>query len=174
MTTASELRERLNAAQERLTRALHGVTEEQFKRRPPPTPDDRSPWCIAEVLAHVLFIEQLWDRRIDQALSDDGTAITPSPEEAHEEGARRGRHAPVPLLIHGLLGARHETEKLLDRGQAEDGGLKPNTLWHPRLQETLDLPWMFAKIAGHFEEHCPHVEALRELAGARPVSEAAR
>ncbi len=106
MPTTLELRQRLMAVQELSMRLLSGVTEEQFKRRPPATAEDPNPWCIAEVLAHVLFIEQLWDGRIALALVEDGATITPSTEEAHEEGARRGRQVPVPTLIHGLLGAR--------------------------------------------------------------------
>lgn len=171
MTSASELQERLNAAQERLTRALAGVTEEQFKRRPPATPDDPSPWCFAEVLAHVLHIERLWVERIALALSEEGATIRPSPPEAHEAMARRGRQVPVPLLIHGLLGARHEALKLLDRAQTPDGGLRANALWHPRLEERLDLGWMFEKIAAHQEEHAGQIEELRQTVGAEPVRE---
>lgn len=171
MESASELRERLDAGHRRLFLLLSGVTEEQFKRRPPATPNDPRPWSIAEVLAHLLDGERLWAGRIASALAEDGAAITPSPPEAHDEGARAGRLAPVPQLIHGLLGARRETEKLLAKASRADGSLLPNTLWHPRLGQRLDLAWMFDKVAVHFAEHCEHVEALRAAAGARVVTE---
>jgi hypothetical protein len=171
MESAAELRERLDAGHRRLFLLLSGVTEEQFKRRPTATPTDARPWCIAEVLAHLLDGERLWAGRIAAALAEDGAVITPSPPEAHEEGARAGRQAPVPQLIHGLLGARRETEKLLEKATRADGGLLPNTLWHPRLQQRLDLAWMFDKVAGHFAEHCEQIEALRMTAGAQAVTE---
>lgn len=170
MPTTLELRQRLMAVQELSMRLLSGVTEEQFKRRPAATAEDPKPWSIAEVLAHNLTIEQTWTARIGQALREDGATIEPSAPEAHEEGARRGRAVPVPLLIHALLGARRETEKLLERAEAPGGGLLPNALWHPRLQERLDMAWMFEKIAGHHEEHCAQIEALRDSVGARPAA----
>jgi hypothetical protein len=172
MTAARELRDRLDAAQESLTRALAGITEEQFKRRPPATPEDPTPWSIAELLAHLLTIERTWYERVAQGLVDDGSEITPSPPEAHEEGAKIGRSVPVPTLIHGLLGARRVTLNLLGRATAEDGRLVQRTLWHPRLQQRLDLQWMFEKIAGHHEEHQQQIATLRQAVGAPPVAEA--
>jgi uncharacterized damage-inducible protein DinB len=170
MATALELQQRLDAVQARLNALLTGVTEEQFKRRPAATADDPKPWSIAEVLAHELTIEETWIERIEQALREDGGTITPSPPELHEEGARRGRMVAVPQLIHALLGARRRTEKLLDKATAADGSLLANTLWHPRLEQTLGLEWMFEKIAGHYEAHCPQIEALRELVGAKVLA----
>ncbi len=173
MDSAQALRLRLEAAQSRLFTLLSGVTEEQFKRRPPATADDPRPWCIAEVLAHLLSGERLWAGRVAQALAQDGSEILPSAPEDHEAGARVGRQVPVPQLIHGLLGVRREVEKLLD-GATTPAGLPPNGLWHPRLQERLDLAWMFDKVAGHHEEHCAHIEALRAFVGAQPLVESAR
>jgi hypothetical protein len=171
MESATEIRERLDAGQRHMFLLLSGITEEQFKRRPTATDDDPRPWCIAEVLAHLLSIERLWAGRIALALAQDGATITPSPPEAHDEGARAGRQVPVPQLIHGLLGVRRDVEKLLEKSRGRDRALLANTLWHPRLQERLDLSWMFAKVAGHAEEHADQVEALRRAVGARPASE---
>jgi hypothetical protein len=168
MAAAAEIQQRLTAVQGRLTALLTGVTEEQFKRRPEATPGDPAPWSIAEVLAHLLSNEQLWDERIELALDRDGASITPTDEGHHEAGASRGRRVPVPVLVHGLLGARRRTERLLERATGVDGAIVPNAAWHPRMQRRLDLVWMFEKIIGHSEEHCPQVEAIREAVGARP------
>ncbi|HXH21657.1 MAG TPA: DinB family protein [Dehalococcoidia bacterium] len=171
MESADEIRRRLQDGQSRLFALLSGVTEEQFKRRPPATADDPQPWCIAEVLAHLLSHERLWAERIRLALQSDGARIDPSPPEAHEENARAGRHAAVPQLIHGLLGVRREVQKLLDTSTGPRGRMLPNTLWHSRLQQRLDLAWMFDKVAGHHEEHIAQIAALREAVGARPLVE---
>jgi hypothetical protein len=169
MTTALELRRRLDAVQEKLNELLTGVTEEQFKRRPPATAEDPKPWCIAEVLAHNLTLEETWDERIAQALEDDNGLIRPSPPELHEDGARRGRLASVPQLIHGLLGARWRTLELLHQATGPDGSVLPCSLWHPRLEQQLDLTWMFEKVAGHCEEHISQIEALRHFVGAKAL-----
>jgi hypothetical protein len=76
----------------------------------------------------------------------------------------------VPQLIHGLLGARRKTAKLLERATATDGSLLANALWHPRLEQRLDLTWMFEKIAGHYEVHCSQIDALRDFVGARVLA----
>src|SRR5690606_2237867 len=56
----------LQASRERLLAVVAGVTEEQFKRRPPvediPVAGD---WSIAEVLAHLLAAEQREGARIE-------------------------------------------------------------------------------------------------------------
>ncbi len=169
--TPGKLREELGGARERLLRAIAGVTEEQFKRRPPAA-EGEAAWSIAEVLSHLLAIERLWAGRITVALSDPEREITPSPPEAHEAGARAGARAPAPQLIHGLLAARREVGKALDRIEADGGSGLALTVWHPRLAEKLSVEWMFEKIAGHEREHVEQVEALRPLVGAKPRPEA--
>jgi hypothetical protein len=167
METALGLRERLDVAQERLFHALSGVTEEQFKRRPPATEQDPHPWSIAEVLAHMLWADRLWSSRINQALQGSAVEIEPSDPEEHESAARAGRVAPVPQMVHGLLGARREVDKLIEQGEALGPTWRERGLWHPRTTERLTVAWMLDKIASHHEEHCEHVEALREVIGVR-------
>jgi hypothetical protein len=169
MHEPEESKRRLDAGQKHLFALLAGVTEEQFKRRPAATADDPLPWSIAEVLSHLLAGERLWCGRLKLALAEDGANITPSPPEAHEDDARAGRAAAVPQLIHGLLGVRREIEMLLAAASDSERSFKPNTLWHPRLRERLNLAWMFDKIAGHHEEHIVQIEALRLAVGAKPV-----
>jgi hypothetical protein len=80
----------------------------------------------------------------------------------------------VPQLIHGLLGSRRQVDKLLEAATERDDSLKHNSLRHPRLGQTLDLAWMFAKIADHTIEHAGQVEAARQAAGARPFAGSAQ
>jgi hypothetical protein len=164
----------MDEGQHRLFMLLSGVTEEQFKRRPPATVEDPSPWSIAEIVAHVLLTERLWVDRIATALEHDGGEIKPSPPEAHDQGARSGRQVPVPQLIHGFLGSRRRVEKLLAAATTNGDALKTNSLWHPRLGERLDLAWMFAKIADHAIEHAAQIEAARQAVGARPLAGSAK
>ena len=164
------LRRDLAASRERLLSAIAGVSEEQFKRRtPPPSPlslrgdvekAQEPQWSIAEVLAHLLQQEKLRADRIAVALREDGAAITPSDPEAHREGARAGRVAPVPQLIHGLLASRRQIEKLLDQAEALPDGLERGVL-HP-VEGRQTVAWMLReKVIEHEQEHVAQIAALK-------------
>ncbi len=164
--TSEDLRRALEEARGRLLAAISGVTEEQFKRRPP-----GETWSIAEVLSHLLQTERLWCGRARLALERDSASIEPSAPEAHEEGARAGRSAPVPQLIHGLLATRRDAEMLIDRaaGMTENG--LHRSAWHPRLGQDLTVEWMIAeKLVAHEEEHAAQIEALRPVVGASTIA----
>ena len=166
MTATDELRQQLAEGRERLLRAIAGVSEEQFKRRPPKDGDEQ-PWSIAEVLAHLLQQEKLRTERIAIALRDDGATITPSPPELHVDAARAGRTAPVPQLIHGLLAARRELDRAIE--SLDDDGLQHSVV-HPQLgKQTVEF-MLREKLIDHEAEHTAQIEALRELVGAPPTA----
>ena len=152
----------LAAGRERLLQSLSGVSEEQFKRRPPAPDGEAGPnWCIAEVLAHLLQQERLRTERIALALEHDGLEITPSTGEAHYEAARAGRGSPVPQLIHGLLASRREIERLLDQAMSFEGGLERATI-HPRLGRQT-VAWILReKVIAHEAEHVAQIEAIKQ------------
>ncbi len=159
------LKAALAASRARLFRALEGVTEEQFRRRPEATAADATPWCISEVLGHLLASERLRAARIALALEQDGAAIESQPAEAHEAAARAGRRAPVPQLVHGLLASRREIERLLERATAIEDGLDRAVVHPERGRET--VAWMLVEtVIGHEAEHVGQIEALRRAAGA--------
>jgi hypothetical protein len=155
-----ELHEALTSVRARLFETIAGVSEEQFKKRPPAVGDDGPAWCIAEVLAHLLQQERLRASRIALALQQDGVSITPGTEEEHHEAARAGRASPVPQLIHGLLASRREVERLLDGAAALEGGLARTTT-HPRLGAQ-NVAWILReKVIAHEAEHIAQIEAIK-------------
>jgi uncharacterized damage-inducible protein DinB len=144
--------------------AIAGVSEQQFKKRPPATPDEPEPWCIAEVLAHLLDTTLLWTSRIEQALAKPESTVTPSDDAQHQEAARAGRLAPVPQLVHGLVGSRREIERLIDRAETETGFERAVT--HPT-RGRMTVGWMLhAYGIDHETEHTGQIERLREVVGA--------
>ena len=164
---ARELEEMLTRTRGRLFRAIEGVTEEQFRRRPDA---DAASWSIAEVLGHLLAYERMEGERIGRALAEDGAAITPSPPAAHEEGARAGRRGPVPQIIHGLLGVRREIGRLVERAACLEGGFDRAVVHPVRGRDT--IRWMVVeKVIDHEAEHAAQIEALRPAVGAPPVRE---
>jgi uncharacterized damage-inducible protein DinB len=152
----------LAAERERLLRAIAGVSEQQFKQRPAPSARDPQPWSIAEVLAHVLDTELTWTRRMVRALEAPESAISPSDAAARDAAARAGRGAPVPQLIHGLLAARRELERLVDHAAAE--AALQRAVLHPE-RGRLSLEWMAQYCAGHEREHVAQIEAIRGALG---------
>jgi hypothetical protein len=158
---AESLRRDLNAVRERLLVVVSGVTEQEFKRRPPVEAGADGPvWCIAEVLAHLLQQERLRASRIATAIERDGAEITASTDEEHYEAARAGRASPVPQLIHGLLASRREIEKLLEQAAVVQGGLERAVL-HPKLGRQ-SVGWMLReKVIAHEEEHAQQIEAIK-------------
>jgi DinB superfamily len=160
-TEVEELRVALTEGRARLLESISGVSEEQFKKRPPAPADTDSPnWCIAEVLAHLLQQERLRASRIAIALREDGATITPSNQEEHYEAARAGRASPVPQLIHGLLASRREVERLLDEASRVEGGLLRTTR-HPRLGPQA-VAWILReKVIDHEAEHVAQIEAIK-------------
>ena len=154
-----ELRRGLAEVRAHLLEAIAGVSEEQFKKRPPATGEGPN-WCIAEVLAHLLQQEKLRASRIALALDQGGGAVTPGTEDEHFEAARAGRASPVPQLIHGLLASRREVERLLDEAAAMDGGLARATT-HPQ-HGPQSVAWLLrARVIEHEAEHVAQIEAIK-------------
>jgi hypothetical protein len=143
-----------------LLEAIRGVTEEQFKRRPV-----EGGRCIAELLALQLISEKLRAERIGAALEHDGALVALSDPGAQAQQARQGRVAPVPQLIHGLLAARRELERLLDEAAALEGGLQRSVI-HPR-EGRLSVGFMLGEeVAARELLFVADIEGLKALVGA--------
>ncbi|MPZ47859.1 MAG: DUF664 domain-containing protein [Dehalococcoidia bacterium] len=157
-----ELKAALAAERERLLSAIGGVSEQQFKKRPDASPDDPRPWCIAEVLAHLLHDELVWSRRVELALAQDGAPVEPTNRTAAADAVKAGRQAPVPQLIHGLLAARRALERHLDAAAAIDA--LQRGVSHPG-RGGLSIAWMVNKTVEHEREHVAQIETLRPAVG---------
>lgn len=160
--TARTLLDDLAASRARLLRAISGVTEEQFKRRP-----DDGEWCIAEVLAHLLASERACNDAVTAVIAGRShlTKATDEPDDA--AAARAGRTAPVPQLIHGLQGARRVLETLI---AARENSLQAGAISQAG-SGTSALEYIVREKAIATEhEHAARIEALRELVGAKPLA----
>jgi len=162
---AEDLKAALAKERERLLSAIAGVSEQQFKKRPEPTPEDPQPWCIAEVLAHLLELENRWNERASLALAESATQVEPIPDDVLNRAPVAGRAAPVPQLIHGLLAARRQTERLLDQASSLAGGLERyvEDTSHGRQ----NVEWIVVeKIIRHEREHTQQIEAMKAAVAA--------
>ena len=163
MTQTDDLKAALAETRGRLMAAVGGVSEQQFKRRPAATPAAPAPWCIAEVLAHLLHDEDLWSRRIEHALTNDGTEIEPSPRQESAGRIAAARQAPVPQLIHGILASRRDLELRLANASRVEGGME-RSLRHTA-RGVISVRWMATKVIEHEGEHTAQIEAIRAQLG---------
>jgi hypothetical protein len=164
-----ELQQRLRASRERLMHSISGVSEEQFKRRPSAEEGQPAPWCIAEVLAHLLYSERLQGERLALAITSPGASIEAVTQEAQDAAARSGRVAPVPQIIHGLLASRREIERLLAAVFAREHGSEL-ALEHPLLGRLTVERIARELVLGHEGEHVEQIDAIRKSLGV-PKSE---
>jgi hypothetical protein len=163
--TLQELKQGLVESRARLLQALSGVTEEQFKRRPPTEAGEPAFWSIAEVLAYLLASDRLSNQRIALALEEDGAAIASSEPEDVEAMARAGRLAPVPQLIHGLLAARRELELLLGQAGSLQDGLE-RVFLHPQLGRRSVATTVREQVLERENQRVAQIEVLRSQVGA--------
>jgi hypothetical protein len=106
----------------------------------------------------------LWATAIALAASNDGVKVQAGALEPREDDARRGRTAPVPQLVHGLLASRRQIDLLLDQAQALDGGLERYVL-HPT-DGRLTVAWIVRSKVIALEAECvARIEALRDAMG---------
>jgi uncharacterized damage-inducible protein DinB len=148
---SAELVRGLQNSRQRLLAVVAGVSEEQFKRRPPQDDAAEAPaWSIAEVLAHLLATEQRATARAEALLSGDPDAGAPESSFDRDAEARLGRTVPVPQIIHGLLAARRRLELSLSA---------PATL--PDAVTAL----VREDVIEHEAEHAGQIEAIRSRLG---------
>ena len=166
MTPSQDLKLELVAVRERLLAAIAGVNEEQFKRRPQAAGDDK-PWCIAEVLGHLLQQERLRGERITKALAKNGATVEPVLPEEQDRGAQAGRVAPVPQLIHGLLASRREIERSLDEAVLLPNGLARYVVI-PGAGDASIEAMLRQGVIEHEAEHVAQILSIRAAVGATP------
>ena len=129
-----------------------------------PASNDTANWSIAEVLSHLLYSERLWGTGIALALTQDGVKVQAGALEAREEDARRGRMAPVPQLVHGLLASRRQVELLLDQAEALENGLQRYVL--PPDDGRLTVEWLVrVRVIAGEAEYVRRIQALRDDMG---------
>lgn len=147
----------LQASREQLLAVVAGVTEEQFKRRPPADAEALAGgWSIAEVLAHLLAAEQREGDRLEALLSGNPHAAPALTDEQRTAEARQGRAVPVPQVIHGLLAARRRIERALTAASLPE---LPDAVSHVIRHGVIE----------HESEHRAQIEAVKASLGAARV-----
>jgi uncharacterized damage-inducible protein DinB len=133
--------------------AISGLDEAGLRARPA-----AGSWTAAEVLTHLLTTERLFVERARAGLDADGYEIVPSSDAERTAHLDLAKRMAVPQIVHGLLAARRDTERLL--AAVTDASLE-RRLHHPRLGE-ITVGWLFGHIADHEVEHAGQIRELRQ------------
>ena len=154
----------MRASRERLLSVVAGVSEEQFKRRPPAEAEATAGrWSIAETLAHLFGAEQRACVRVEALLAGEYAAPFLIGEEARDEEARQGRAVPVPQIIHGLLASRRRLERALagaapgDEAASTGGGTVAAEVAAAVREDVIE----------HELEHVAQIEAIKAVLPSR-------
>jgi hypothetical protein len=152
MSRRSVLIESMQSTARDLARMLRPVTPEAALWRPAP-----DAWCIAEVVAHLAYVEGHLLLRLRRVVAED------TPEVAYI-GDPGGHDLSLPLLAHlqQFVDRRAETVAFLMGLQQADWGRR---LVHPTVGPTR-LRDQVQVFVAHDNEHLGEIVRLREQQGA--------
>jgi uncharacterized damage-inducible protein DinB len=144
--------ERLRQTPERLTEAVRGLPPAVLTRRP------EGKWSIQENAGHLLDLEALWDRRLDDY---DAGAPELHPADLENRKTHEAGHNDRPISdILAAFGAarRRIVERLARMGPAE----LARTALHPRLRQPMSVADLCFFVAEHDDHHLRTIAELRK------------
>ena len=142
--------ERLRGAPARLEEAVYDASPERLTHRPSEV------WSAQEHAGHLLSVETLWHRRIEEYLRGEGT-LTAADMENRATEASNYNERPLEEILEGFRVARAAFVRALD---VLDLGAAARTAHHPRLNRPMRLVDMCFFAAEH-DDH--HLAAIHDL-----------
>lgn len=149
--TAPDLLERLRQTPERLTEAVRGLPPAVLTRR------HEGKWSIQENAGHLLDLESLWDRRLDDY---DAGAPELHPADLENRKTHEAAHNDRPISdILAEFGAVRGRimERLARMSPAEFA----RTALHPRLRQPMSVVDLCYFVAEHDDHHLRTIAELR-------------
>ena len=149
-----EMIERVRGTPARLEELLAGVTPERLTTQV----DGR--WSMQENAGHLLDLESLVWKRVDEYLAGNSTlhAADMSNSKTYEAS-----HNDV-LIVSILTGFRSARHGLVDRLESLDAEVFARAALHPRLNVSMRLVDMLFFQAEHDDYHLARISELRKLA----------
>jgi uncharacterized damage-inducible protein DinB len=150
--TAPELLDRLRQTPDRLADAVRGLSPEILTRKP----DGK--WSIQENAGHLLDLEPLWERRLEDY---DAGAVTLHPADLENRKTHEAHHNDRPIA-EILADFRAVRGRIVDRLARMTSAELARTALHPRLQQPMSVVDLCFFVAEH-DEH--HLRTIKELSG---------
>jgi len=148
---APEIFGRLRTAPDRLAAAVEGLSPEQLTQR------RDGKWSIQENAGHLVDLESLWDRRLDDY---DRGATTLHSADLENRKTHEADHnsRPISEILSDFRSARAAImEKLTRLTPAE----LSRTALHPRLQQPMTVVDLCYFVAEHDDHHLATIDRLR-------------
>ncbi len=145
--------ERLRGAPARLEELTRGLSREMLTRR------DGDKWSIQEQTGHLLDLEELGMKRLDdfEAGRDPLTAADLANRKTHEANHNAN-------TIENILAAfRQERMEFVARLDSYDEALVQRTALHPRLNQQIRVIDLAFFIAEHDDHHLARISELKRL-----------
>ncbi len=142
--------ERLRGLMPRLHAKLELIDHQILTRREGDT------WSIQENIGHLLDLEALWYKRIDDFFAK---ASTLSPADLKNKKTHNADHNATPLtsIVASLSSDRQRLIDRLDQLRPEDFG---RTAKHPRLDQPMRLVDLALFVAEHDDHHLARITEL--------------
>jgi uncharacterized damage-inducible protein DinB len=141
---------RLRGTPARLEEIVRGSAEEQLVRKP------AGGWSAQEHAGHLLDLESLWMRRVDDFLSGRSELTAADLTNRKTDEARHNEH-PVETILATFRKARLQ---LVDRVQDIEPASISNTMLHPRLKQPMRLVDHLFFAAEHDDHHLARMWVL--------------
>ena len=149
---AAELLERLSHAPDRLAEAVRGVPAEALTRRPA-----ADKWSIQENVGHLLDLEPLWHRRLDD-YETGAEMLHPADLENRKTHEARHNERAIGEIVAQFTDVRGAiVERLARMTPAE----LARTALHPRLRQPMSVVDLCYFVAEHDDHHLRTIEELK-------------
>lgn len=156
---APGLLDRLGATADRLEVVLRDKSLPLLTHRP------GGRWSMQEHAGHLLDLEPLWNRRLDDF--DAGASVL-SPADLDNRQTHNARHNERdPLALLGEF--RAARSKLIERLAAMSAGALSRTARHPRLQQPMSVVDLCYFVAEHDDHHLGAIAGISVAHAAWPV-----
>jgi uncharacterized damage-inducible protein DinB len=142
--------ERLRGAPPRLEEAVRGASRERLTRRP------GEAWSAQEHAGHLVSVEGLWRRRIEEYLRGEGTLTAADMENRATKGSNYNER-PLEAVLREFRSARGAFVGILDGLDLEAAA---RTAHHPRLDRPMRLVDLCFFAAEHDDHHLAAVHNL--------------
>jgi uncharacterized damage-inducible protein DinB len=148
---APGLLERLRQTPERLAEAVRGL--------PPPvlTRQHEGKWSIQENAGHLLDLESLWDRRLDDYDAGE-PELHPADLENRKTHEAGHNDRPISDILAGLSTVRLAIVERLERMSRAE---LARTALHPRLRQPMSVVDLCYFVAEHDDHHLRTIAELR-------------
>lgn len=142
--------DRLRGAPARLEEAVHDASQARLTRRP------GEAWSAQEHAGHLLSVEALWQRRMEEYLRGEGTLTAADMENRATKGSDYNER-PADSILEEFRNTRAAFVRALD---VLDLDAAARTALHPRLNRPMRLVDMCFFAAEH-DDH--HLAAIHDL-----------